>query len=72
MSSAESQAGVTLDRVLPGEGLLSFIDLAILKANTHLLVLSFISLILSDHHDETPPPPPMGKACFCASEHPCC
>lgn len=52
MSYAESQVGVTLDLVLPGKGLLSFIDLAILKANAYLLVLSFIFLILPDHHDE--------------------
>lgn len=32
MPYAESHVGVTLDSVLPGEGCVSFIDLAILKA----------------------------------------
>lgn len=35
MPSAESHIGVTLDSVLPGEGRLSFIDLAIFKGTNH-------------------------------------
>lgn len=39
MPYAESHVGVTLDSVLLGEGCVSFIDPAILKAHTILLIL---------------------------------